>query len=352
MEREPRLQKSDLAHMCEEREQEGLRLEFKSCNELKIGSAFYDRDTRTTRARTREDVTGELSRDVSSFLNSDGGRIVYGIRERDSRALELDSDNAFRTGDAPPPVNQERVMNWVTSHIRPTPAVDVYTVAEDGDSWYIVIDIPQGEQAYQASDKVFYKRVAARRQAMEQYEIVDAMSRTKGAALEAVPSIGRVDKGAGHTTIHLDIAVTSHNHIASEQGVLRAMTVGSLSFADNPYSGNIPVTVGASGAFVLPTGDALSVKVSWLRYRWGAFTPAGLVFPGDSLPIQARLQPPGPRLDDSGNCLLSIELFTLNRAKATSYYVLSWGAGEGAPTLASWNDLSPERREAVLASLS
>lgn len=170
----------DLQRLRDEREEESLTLEFKPCNELKVGSKFRDK-TGQQRVRERDDVLNELTKDVTAFLNSAGGMIIYGIQEKNSRADEIDKTNSFKLGSKQDNIQSEKVIDWLRAHIQPPPAVDVYRVLETpGDpasSWYLVIEVPQGQQAYMARDHRFYKRVSNTVQPMEQYEVKDVMNR-------------------------------------------------------------------------------------------------------------------------------------------------------------------------------
>jgi predicted HTH transcriptional regulator len=141
----------DLRKMCEDRREETVALEFKPCNELRAGII------RNRKRLSRDDIILELSRDVSSFLNSAGGSIICGIREQKSRARNLDSSSSYRTHNDP---TTEKITEWIRAHIRPPPTVEVYSVFErhlEQDSpWYLVVEIPQGDTPFQAKDKRFY----------------------------------------------------------------------------------------------------------------------------------------------------------------------------------------------------
>lgn len=108
-----------LTRLCEEREEESHTLEFKPCNELKAGTEYYKDGKKTT--RSTEDVKEELSRDVSSFLNSAGGTIIYGIRDEGDRAAGLDTQNAFK-GEPGHEIRTDRVNEWIRRHVQPPPS--------------------------------------------------------------------------------------------------------------------------------------------------------------------------------------------------------------------------------------
>ena len=161
--------------MCDEREGESLTLEFKPCTELRIGSDLWEDGEKGT--RELQHVLDELTRDVTAFLNSAGGTLIYGIRQdNQSRAKALDQANAFRKGAREDDVSPERVADWLRAHVQPRPTLDVYAVQAGSNSpggWYLVLEIPQGEVAFMARDHRFHKRVGSTVQVMEQYEVVD-----------------------------------------------------------------------------------------------------------------------------------------------------------------------------------
>jgi hypothetical protein len=219
-----RLKIEDLQELCDEREEESLSLEFKPCNELKIGTEFWDKSGQT-RKRQRDDVLNELTKDVSAFLNSAGGTIIYGILEKNSRADSLDEAYSFRLGSKQDNVQSEKVVDWLRAHIQPPPTIDVYPVLETQDRnspWYLVIEIPQGQQAYMARDHKFYKRIGSTVQPMKQYEVSDVMNRTWAAALDLRIEIrSQTKRPNGWVNLALGVQITSKNFISSEYGALK-----------------------------------------------------------------------------------------------------------------------------------
>jgi hypothetical protein len=220
-----RLTLADLNELCNTHAEEGLRLEFKACNELREGA------NRREGSLTKDKIAAELSKDVSSFLNADGGTIVYGINERKdkktSRAESLDVANAFKPTEK---LGTEWLTQMIRSHISPPPSnLQVYRIFLDGNhdsSWFLVVEIPQGQIAYQANNNVFYKRVGAASCPMEQYEVADVMRREQGPSIGIRATPGPLSPfsikvpdvyGAG---FRLTIEVTSTNYISAEYGAL------------------------------------------------------------------------------------------------------------------------------------
>lgn len=312
-----RLKIEDLQEMCYERAEESLRLEFKSCNELRPGTVFRDKAGNQV-TRTRDHVLDELTKDVTGLLNATGGTIIYGIRERNSRARELDSENIFNQGE----ISSERVVNWLRAHIQPPPSVNVYRVfadpADPMSSFYLVLEIPQGQQAFMAKNHRFYRRVGNTVQPMEQYEVVDVMNRSRAASLALHISLaGQPQFSDQHLwgKLALDVKITSTNYIASEYGAVK------LSFAFPLKLANSTQVIFRGSQFNESTGLFLAgyedtpPYAQSLKISWGASTGT-VIFPDDwydfngnriSLTVfnPSMLPPPA-------TYLIQIELFTMN----------------------------------------
>ena len=122
----------------------------------------------------------DVSKDVSSFLNSDGGVLVYGIREDNSPVA---------TGGAPIPLSlfdsdidgygrdemtKETIENLITSNIKPKPVSSLFNINEIEISCKIifVVEVAAGiGTAYQATDWRYYQRSHYKSEPMEHYQI-------------------------------------------------------------------------------------------------------------------------------------------------------------------------------------
>jgi hypothetical protein len=318
----------DLEEMCNERTEESLILEFKPCDELRVGTHMKDGNL-----RTRDTILDELTRDVSAFLNSAGGTIIYGIRESNSCAKKLDRKNAFKPDDESYS-QPERVIQFLRYHIQPAPTVNVYRVFDKpGNAWYLVIEIPQGQQAYMARKHIFYKRVGNITQPMEQYEVADVMNRTRAAALALRVDIrGKLQptNNKAWNRLLLDFTITSTNFVASEHGALKLTLARPSKFGES-------VTMSFSGSDIdLNTGLVLDEEndvphAQSIRARWGVYR-GNLVFPGDwynpfygnplDIDLPSSLPPPLPIY------LIQAELFTINSQPKKKLYAIRPGYQE------------------------
>jgi hypothetical protein len=140
--------------------EENLNLEYKSSGAL----------------GTQNDKTSEISKDVSSFANSDGGYIIYGIAEdKIQKHLPSHIDPVSRTA-----FSKEWLEQIIHSKIRPRiEGIKVYPVEYDSDTLIYVIEIPKSDTAHQAEDKRYYKRFNFKSEAMYDYEVRDILNRPK-----------------------------------------------------------------------------------------------------------------------------------------------------------------------------
>jgi hypothetical protein len=141
---------------------EDLNIEYKRCDALKRS----------------EPSKKEISKDVSSFANSSGGTIVYGVT--DDKHLPTAIDVGY---DPRGEITKEWLENVITSTIRPR--IDGFrinpvalTSTYPGRVLYVV-HIPQSKRPHQANDHRFYKRFNFKAEPMEEYEIWDIARRNE-----------------------------------------------------------------------------------------------------------------------------------------------------------------------------
>lgn len=110
----------------------------------------------------------EISKDVSSFANSDGGVIIYGIKEENHKANEF----SFIDGNIYTKEWLEQVINsTIQRHIHD---LKIIPIRKDGkiEQTIYIVKIPKSLEAPHISkDKRFYKRFNFESAAMDEYEI-------------------------------------------------------------------------------------------------------------------------------------------------------------------------------------
>ena len=146
------LNEKEIWKLINNKVEESLHLEYKACDALE----------------KREGCKKELSKDVSSFANSDGGNIIYGVIERDNKPIKID------VGFDPNDISKEWIEQVINSRISPKIEDIVITPINlsNSDKYIYLVEIPQSNRSpHQASDKKFYKRYNFQSVPMEEYEI-------------------------------------------------------------------------------------------------------------------------------------------------------------------------------------
>jgi len=150
--------KADLEALIAEGERESLTLEFKA------GAALAN------------EKKGEIGKDVSAMANAAGGQIIYGIKERDHVAAELQPVDVRR-------FNHEWLEKVIRNNISPAVegvTIDMIDVGPEPSDVAFVVSIPPATvlAPHQAkSDLKYYRRHNFMADPMADYEIREAMRR-------------------------------------------------------------------------------------------------------------------------------------------------------------------------------
>ncbi|GHV92378.1 hypothetical protein AGMMS50268_28810 [Spirochaetia bacterium] len=119
----------------------------------------------------------EITKDVSAMANSDGGIIIYGIKEN--------QEKKYLPGEITPINIKEFSKEWleqVINTIRPKIDGVIITpipIETSDDSVIYIVEIPKSDTAHQAKDHRYYKRFNFISEMMEDYEIRDVMGRNQ-----------------------------------------------------------------------------------------------------------------------------------------------------------------------------
>lgn len=120
--------------------------------------------------------TNEISKDVSSFANANGGIIIYGIKEYDEKGknhLPERIDPIDRTK-----FSKEWLEHIINSKIQPKiKGVEIDPVSISESEVVYVVKIPKSTTAHQSSGHKYYKRYNFEAVPMEDYEVRDVMNR-------------------------------------------------------------------------------------------------------------------------------------------------------------------------------
>ena len=302
-------------------------MEFKSCNELKAGIVFRDKDG-SEKPRQPEQVIQELTKDVTAFLNSAGGTIIYGVIEKKSRAERVDISNAYKGAVSSDDIRPEKIVQWLRSYISPVPSVNVYSIlavpTATNSPWYIVIEIPQGQTAYMAKDHKFYKRVSNNALPMEQYEVVDVMNRTRSAVLDLTLTVSQDEHSnkPNYTRIKLAASITNNSFMASEYGALKIVLAKPCEYDREitPFTFQGAYFDYATEMYLDGLSDVPHAQS--MRFGWGA--NAGIViFPGETFSFHKHsifMYVPSVSIIPNPIYLLQTEIFTMNNTSRRMLY--------------------------------
>lgn len=156
----------------------------------------------------------EISKDVSAFANSDGGTIIYGVREYDEKDKshipeKIESINGTD-------FSKEWLEQIINSTISPKIHNIVITPIQVGNpednSVIYVVEIPKSNTAHQMSDKRYYRRYNFQSIAMDDWEIKDIINRLSKTQVdlyfETLPPKKFLDR---HLTPEIRIDIWAHN---------------------------------------------------------------------------------------------------------------------------------------------
>lgn len=134
----------------------------------------------------------EIAKDVSSFANSDGGLIIYGIKEINNKASEL----VFVDGNK---FTKEWLEQVINSNIqRKIDGLTIYPIRYDNiiENTIYVIKIPRSlSSPHMTSDKRFYKRYNFTSVQMEEYEVRNLYNRKEKTSLEIIIPKFKLESG-------------------------------------------------------------------------------------------------------------------------------------------------------------
>lgn len=259
----------ELPKMLERQEPESLHLDYKGKDALLIGSSM-NREKRAT----------EISKDVSAFLNSDGGTIIYGVRETASRGprLPLWEDDPEKDGFAPDEIAKEDVENLITSTIQYRPDPDLFCVTPVDFRGRLVFAVDLAKSfhgVFQAKDKKYYKRFNFKSEPMEHYEVEDVRKRATSPNLELM--LGLTD--AWETSVRKIVEYqTREETVAVHLGLVnRSPVVAETALVElGLHSDNLVERLPQPFVYARDREiwvDGVAGDIPWYRCRW---TPQNL----------------------------------------------------------------------------
>ena len=140
----------------------------------------------------------DVSKDVSSFLNSDGGVLIYGVPETNDPTStggspaplsEPEGIGFPREGGRTETVSKETIERLITDNIQPIPDANLFKITEIDfeDRIVFVVEVAAGiGNVWQARDKRYYHRSNYENRPMEHNHIEMVRSRSVSSDLKLV----------------------------------------------------------------------------------------------------------------------------------------------------------------------
>jgi len=241
--------------MVKNRIQESLHLDYKRSEALE--------DTQRSK--------NEISKDISSFANSDGGMIVYGIEEREHIPIRIDNGIASKG-------KREWLEQVIDSRIHPRISgirIKQIDLSPNPSRAVFIVQIPIGFTAHQAHDLKYYRRHNFRSAPMHDYEIKMVINRFKEPNLQLSFDLGQPKDGL----IPLEIFVKNMGRITASAAHFRLLIPSYLFHSVNGkewYAGSETAYEG--------------LKVKPLLCNWGGPNKLDF-FPGLMIPLSASSRP-------------------------------------------------------------
>lgn len=197
----------DIQSLIDNQVEESIYLDFKSAGSL----------AKDDRKRM------ELSKDVASFANSDGGIIIYGIKEVNHVASEF----SFIDGNE---FTKEWIEQVITSYVqRRISDVKIYPVRIDSDikkSIYVV-KIPYSFDApHLSKDNRYYKRFNFMSVPMEEYEIRQSYGRKKLPKLIINGYSASIKVNEVNVTVSFDLSIYNQGQVVESSYKLNSYFIG------------------------------------------------------------------------------------------------------------------------------
>lgn len=159
---------SNLQALIRNHTQESLHLDYKASGAL----------------RNTDINKNEISKDVSAFANSDGGKIIYGIEEQNHLPIRIDSGVAS-TG------KREWLEQVINSRIEPRihdVKIKQIDLTSNQNRAVFAVQIPASFTAHQAHDRRYYRRYNFQSIQMHDYEVKMVINRYREPVLKLLAS--------------------------------------------------------------------------------------------------------------------------------------------------------------------
>ncbi|MDH2902214.1 MAG: ATP-binding protein [archaeon] len=197
--------------------------------------------TRIDAFNNKEDITKE----VSSFANSDGGLMILGVEEKDENGHKVPDKITWGRAD----LSKEKLESILTSNVQPSiVGVRIFPIRNQSREVIFLIDIPQSEnRPHMSSDHKYYRRQNFQKLPMQHFEVVEQIRRNEtirrehalfliGAPLDTLrESIRTTDSGEilSLWAVQPDVFVTYSTHLTEPDTIEKGLL---LSHIQSGYS--------------------------------------------------------------------------------------------------------------------
>ena len=340
----------ELQRMLEEQRPEDSHLDYKAKEGLLPpgrGGVGIDKQKRAE----------DISKDVSAFLNSDGGVLVYGVPETNDpnvtggSPIPDSSQVGFQRGE----FSKETIENLITSNIQPKPGPDLFQVTEvtysDDSRVVFVVEVAVGiGDVWQAKDKRYYRRFHYKAEPMEHHEINMVRDRNLGPNLKLVFGLNDrweanlsnseyIDRRRENVQIHVGIQNTANTVAESaliELGLYlypifdedSARLIHNGKFPENLFPNQF-MPVGIRTVKWDSDNNPNELRVAWGQLFWNSANP-GLA--GRYAPIFKTEAP------------LPVAVLKLNIMDANDYAKHYYGAGDVPLASFFWKIQAPDMK--------
>lgn len=211
-----------LDQMIHERIEESLSLDYKRADSL----------------LKTDGKKAEITKDISSFANSSGGAVIYGI-------AEFEDEPRKHLPERLDPIKRTEIskewLDQVIQSIQPRiegVVIHAITISDADNAACYVVEVPQSQTAHMARDHRYHKRHNFTTAQMEDYEVRDVMNRRthpkikasifinraasrpkpEGIILVKLENVGRVL--ANHVMVELEVPLDLNGLIQVEKPII------------------------------------------------------------------------------------------------------------------------------------
>ena len=260
----------ELERLLEDQEPENLYLDYKERRSLTPpgrGGPGIDKQKRAE----------DLSKDVTSFLNSDGGILIYGVPETTDPSstggapipLAQSTDIGFTPEDR---VDKETIENLITSSIQPIPSPTLFQITEvdHSDRKVFVVEVKPGiGDTWQAKDKKYYERFHYKAEPMDHYRIEMVRARNVGPNLSLPFGFNdrweqEIDDRGQEITI--SVGIRNDSNSVAEAALVELGVAGNLSVDGYGQEALGPFT--RVGARRVQMDPSYSGEFDWYESYW------------------------------------------------------------------------------------